>query len=180
MSKCDASNPSPGYCMRFVCFLCLFSAITIGCSSLEAYRLPENIDEIATIEDKEPQIGSLNYFYVMSIDRKRIDSRSRGIPSSRLGKNLRALGDPEDWIPLRVGLRKLEVIVCKYSPDVLDLLSFSGWHCGHAVLPLVVESGVHYRLGGSVNKQEDYAELWIEDANSGRTVLDVTRVPIVN
>ena len=154
--------------------LCNYTA----CSSLEPYRLPENTNPIATIEDKERRIGSFDFNQVMSINRKRVDSESRGIPSHRLDESSDALGDPEDWIPLRAGLRKLEVQICKYSPGVLDLLSFSGWHCGHAVLPLAAESGAHYRLCGSVNKQGDYAEIWIEDARSGKTIVDIIHVPI--
>lgn len=178
MSMCDFSNFHPRYCIRFVCFLLVLSTISTACSSLEPYRLLESTNPIATIADKERRIGSFDFYEIMSIDRKRVDSESRGIPSNRLDESFDGLGDPEDWIPLRAGLRKLEAQVCKYSPGVQDLLSFSGWYCGHAVLPLVAESGAHYRLYGSVNKQGDYAEIWIEDARSEKTVVDIIRVPI--
>ena len=178
MSMYSSSNFQPGDCIRFVCFLLILSTVATACSSLKPYRLSENTGPIATIEDKEPRIGSFDFHQIMSIDRKRIDSESRGINSNRLDEGFDAPGDPEDWIPLRAGLRKLEVQVCKYSPGVLDLLSFSGWYCGHAVLPLVAESGVHYRLRGSMNKQGNYAEIWIEDARSQKTVVDIIRVPI--
>jgi len=29
-----------------------------------------------------------------------------------------------------------------------------------------------------VNKQGDYAEIWIEDARSGKTIVDIIHVPI--
>lgn len=172
------SDPQARYCTRVVFFLAFFSVTATACSSLEPYRLPEDINNIATIEDKEPRIGSHNFVRVMSIDRKRIDSKSRGIPPSSLDESTNALGKSEDWIPLRAGLRKLEVQVCKYSPGILEVLFLSGWYCGHAVLPLVVEPRAHYRLCGSVNKQEDYAELWIEDAELQKTIVEVIRVPI--
>lgn len=166
--------------IRLVFLSTLLAAISVACSSLEPYRLPENIGEIGTLEDEEPRFGSRHYVRVMSIDRKRIDSGSRGVASVAPDDTINGTGDSKDWIPMRTGLRKLEVQACKYSPSLLDALSWSGWYCGHTVLPLTVEAGAHYRLHGSVNKQEDCAELWIEDAESGKTVVGIIRVPIEN
>ena len=157
--------------MRLAFFLFLITAIATACSSLEPYRFTESSGEGGTIEDQQARIGKLSYMEVMSIDRKRIDSRSRGIDADSLDQNDRAPGNPDKWIPLRAGLRKLEVLVCRYKFPW-------GWSCGRSVLPLVVEPGTHYRLCGSVNKQEDHAELWIEDARSGKTVVDTVRVPV--
>lgn len=163
-------NPYRRHCMRLVFFLLLITAIATACSSLEPYRFTESSGETGTIEDKQARIGSLSFVEVKSIDRKRIDSGSRGIDSDNLDKTDRTLGNPDKWIPLRTGLRKLEVLVCGYEFPW-------GWSCGRSVLPLVVEPGTHYRLCGSVKKQEDYAELWIEDTRSGDTVVGIVRVP---
>jgi hypothetical protein len=115
---------------------------------------------------------------VLSIDRQRIDRQSRGAPPYLLPETGDSSDDSENWIRLRSGLRKLEVQVCKFLPGLLDLFTYRGWHCGHAVLPLFVESGMHYRLCGSLNKREDYAELWIEIAESGEAVTEVVRVDL--
>ena len=166
--------------IRFVFFAALLAAISVACSSLEPYRLPDNISEIGTLEDRKPRIGLRDYVHVMSIDRERINSASRGVSSVARDDGITETGNPRHWIPMRTGLRKLEVQACKFSPGLFDVLSFSGWYCGHAVLPLNVEAGAHYRLHGSVNKQEEYAELWIEEVESGKTVSGIVRVTANN
>jgi len=164
--------------LHFIPVLSLITIVGTACSSLEAYRVPETGADIATIEDEPYKFGDFEYLEVMSIDRSRIDGQSRGVPAAWSTENGQLLGDPEALIPLQIGIRKLEARACKYSPPLQDGLMFGGWHCGHAVLRLVVESGTHYRVRGLVNKKEDYAELWIENTESGQTVTNVTRVAI--
>ena len=125
-------------------------------------------------------MGSLEYVRVLSIDRQRIDSESRHLPLGEFATGAIRPDDEKDWIPLRAGLRKLEVEVCKYSPDFLDVLAFTGWHCGHSVLRLTSESGSLYRLRGTVDKKQDRATLWIEDALSGDTVVSPVEAPLDN
>lgn len=159
------------------------SVITIvgtACSSLEPYRVTENMTDIATIED-EPRNFLLpaDFVEVMSIDRRRIDGQSRGVQAIWMTEYGQLLGDPRTLIALPAGLRKLEVQACKYSLPLKYGHVFGAWHCGHAVLRLVVERHTQYRLRGQVNKQDNYAELWIEYAKSGQTVADATRVELV-
>jgi hypothetical protein len=150
-----------------------------ACSSLEPYRVSATVTDIATIEDQAYKLLDSDFLEVMSIDRSRIDGQSRGINADWFPANGRILGDRDVLIPLRVGLRKLEVQACKYSPPLKYGHVLGGWHCGHAVLRLVVEPRTQYRLRGQVNKQDNYAELWIEYATSGQTAADVTRVDLI-
>ena len=167
--------------MRFhlVSVISVITIVGTACSSLEPYRLTENMAEIATIEDEPRSLLLMTGFVeVMSIDRRRIDGKSRGVPSIWMTEYGQPLGDPRTLIALQGGLRKLEVQACKYSLPLQYGHVFGAWHCGHAVLRLVVEPHTQYRLRGQVNKQDNYAELWIEYAKSGQTVADVTRVEL--
>lgn len=159
---------------------CLIAVLAIGsaCSNLEEYRRPKQDVRIATIEDDTHSLGSLEYVKLMSIDRRRIDQDSRGVSLDRLGADAASLGDPDDWVPLDAGVRKLEARVCKYRPGLLDVLAYSGWYCGHAVISLEAEPGVHYVLRGDLHKREGYAELWVEDGRSGAAVTEITRTDI--
>ncbi len=159
---------------------CLIAVLAIGsaCSNLEEYRRPEQDVRIATIEDDPHSPGSLEYVKLMSIDRRRVDRDSRGVSLDRLGADAASLGDPDDWVPLDVGLRKLEARVCKYRPGLLDVLAYAGWYCGHAVISLEAEPGAHYVLRGDLNKRQGYAELWVEDGRSGEIVTEVTLTDI--
>lgn len=151
-----------------------------ACSTLEPYRIAGADAATAAIEDDRYQIGSREYVRVLSIDRQRIDSESRDLPLGEFAAGTVRPDDEEDWIPLRAGLRKLEVEVCKYSPDFLDLLAFSGWHCGHSVLRLTSEPGSLYRLRGTADKKENRATFWVEDAVSGDTVVSPVEAPLAN
>ena len=158
--------------------LLVISACCAGCSTLEPYRISGTTSDVAFVEDDRPGMYSDFFRQILSIDRKRINSESRRLSANWSVKAGELPGDLDNWIPLRTGLRKLEVQVCEYDPSLWDLIAWSGWHCGHAVLALKAESGGHYRLNGTVNKKEDYAELWIENARSEEVVTDVTRVAI--
>lgn len=135
---------------------------------------------MAAIQDDRFQMGSLEYVRVLSIDREQIDSESRDLPLGEFAAGGVSPDEEDNWIPLRPGLRKLEVEVCKFSPGFFDLLSISGWYCGHAVLRLTCEPGSLYRLRGTVDKKEDRATFWIEDALSGDTVVSVVEGPVVD
>ena len=126
------------------------------------------------------QMGSLEYVRVLSIDRQRIDSESRDPPIGEFAAAGVSPDDEDNWIPLRPGLRKLEVEVCKYSPGFFDVLAFTGWHCGHSVLRLTSESGALYRLRGTLDKKANRATFWIEDALSGDTVVSPVEAPLDN
>lgn len=151
-----------------------------ACSTLEPYRAAGEETGTAAIQDDRYQMGLLEFVRVLSIDRQRIDSQSRGLSPDEFAAGVKSPGSESDWIPLRPGLRKLEVEVCKFSPGFLDFLALSGWYCGHTVLRLTSEPGSLYRLRGTVDKKEDRVTIWIEDALSGDTVVSAVEVPAVN
>ena len=153
--------------------------VVTACSNLEPYRVSETVTDIGTIEDQAYKFLNSYFLEVMSIDRSRIDGQSRGIRADWLPAEGGILGDRDVLIPLKVGLRKLEVQACKYSLPLNYGHVFGGWHCGHAVVRLVVEPRTQYRLRGQVNKQDNYAELWIEYAKSGQKAADITRIDLV-
>ena len=167
------SDPQARYCIRVVFFLAFFSVIATACSSLEPYRLPENINNIAFIEDNYREWSYKGSVYVMSIDRKRIDADSRRASRIWFDKNDDSVEHSRNWIPMHAGLRKLEVTVASehYFSFICTRLY------GHGVLALQAESGAYYRLRGEVNKEERFAEVWIENAQSGETVVTATRLP---
>ena len=156
----------------------LFAALATSCSTLEPYRAPNTITEYATIEDHPYRLGSIkDYDYVVSIDRKSVDSMSRGIAEGLYERSNLPGPVAANAIMLEVGVHKLEVRACKAFFELEHIFEIGGaWHCGRAVLRLDVMAGVHYRLAGSVNGEDDYAGLWIENARSHEKVAGPVRV----
>jgi len=155
----------------------LFSMLVASCSSLEPYRAPMTTSEYATIEDHPYRLGSTkDYDHVVSIDRKSVDSVSRGIAKELYEKSNLPESVAANAIMLEVGVHKLEVRACKAFFELEHVFEIGGaWHCGRAVLRLEVMPGVHYRLAGSVNGEEDCADLWIENAKSHEKVAGPVR-----
>jgi hypothetical protein len=151
-----------------------------ACSTLEPYRPAGAEADMAAIQDDRFRMGALEYVRILSVDRERIDSESRDLPIGQSAAGGVSPDHEDDWIPLQPGLRKLEVEVCKFAPGFLDVLALSGWHCGHTVLRLTCEPGSLYRLRGTVDKKEDRATFWIEDAVSGDTVVSTVEIPVDN
>jgi hypothetical protein len=114
-----------------------------------------------------------------------IDEQSRGVPAWFSTDYTLSHENPASLILIECGLRKLHVQICKYSPDILDLLSgiaggLSSWTCGHAVIRLDAENGRHYRIRGSINKKDDFSEFWIEDSETGHSVTHPVRAQGLN
>ena len=66
----------------------VFTMLLASCAnqSMEPYRVPDSITSYATIIDRPPIISTFEYEKIVSIDRKLVDSKSRGLPEG-VGSN---------------------------------------------------------------------------------------------
>lgn len=156
----------------------ILAVAAVACSGLDPYLQPQPESSFATIVDQPYKLFASEYVDILSVDRQRVVRESHvessGIDESKL---------PEDCSPkaivLSPGIRKIETRACKSWFDLSRILEWGGaWHCGRAVLRLEAEAGTRYRVRGSVSKQGEYAELWIEYLNFGRIVAGKTRVDL--
>jgi len=155
-----------------------YSAVGIGCATtLEPYIVPTSPAGYATIEDQPYRFGANKYVVVTTIERKRVDDKSRGVPeTSSIAVNA-SEDKTGELIVVAAGPRKLEIEVCKFAPGFWDFFSyFGGWYCKSTVLRLEASPGSHYRVDGTLNKKEDYAEFWIENTESDEKVAGPIRI----
>jgi|GEM_PF-7009795 len=152
----------------------LITMLMVGCASvkLEPYRVPGSISSYVTIKDRPFRIGMSEYEKIVSIDRKRVDSKSRGVPEDvGLDHN-----DLKNVIVLAVGVRKLHIEACKFYFNVINIFFGSPWRCANSVIRLEASPGFQYRVRAILNKKDDYADFWIESIESGDKVIEPIRV----
>jgi len=151
-----------------------------GCANmdLEPYRAPDSIASYAIIKDRPFKLTLSfhdKFIHILSIDRKRIDGKSRGIPKSvGSGHN-----DLKKALVLAVGVRKLHVEACREHATLFHVLFMPlGPHfrCADSILRLEASHGFQYRVRATVNKKDDYADFWIENIESGDKVTEPIRV----
>ena len=150
-----------------------FTMLVASCASvnMEPYRVPDSIASYATIKDRPAILNASDYVEIVSIDRKRVDSKSRRVPQGvGSGDN-----DIKNVIVLAVGVRKLHIRACKTPSTALSLL-VSVEFCASSVLRLEANPGYQYRARATVNEKDDYADFWIESIESGEKVTEPIRV----
>jgi hypothetical protein len=145
----------------------LLWAVTCGvlltACATKPYRVPESLVHYATIEYHLPEPFTSHFLHIISIDRKRIDRKSRGLPKAGSAD----IDNEKKVIALAEGTHLLHVHACERS---------GVWRCSNAVLRIEAVSGGQYRIEVTINRKGDYAEFWIESVESGDKVTKPIRV----
>jgi hypothetical protein len=94
-------------------------------------------------------------------------------------KRLKFSDSVNEPIDLATGVQKLHVSACQDAVSLVNALILwdaTAWHCAEAILRLDVIPGVIYELKAKVNRDKDFADIWIEIAETSETVVGPMRV----
>lgn len=139
---------------------------------------PSSLEEYSVIVVREPDHSGVPPFSgprgervaIRHIDRKRIPFFRRGQVPEDLKARLGEISgiNAKEAILISSGVHRLHICACEHE----GLSS----NCGSAVLRLSVQADMIYKATGNVSKRKDFVEIWIEDAESGSTIVDPIRV----
>ena len=143
----------------------------MACATNEFYGAPDCISDCAVINDD--LLGSSTHakkrVTIVSVDRQTIPAQRR-IITTRMSSNMKDVTGVNftKSIPLSPGEHKLSVAVCEIGPFAIK--------CARSIIRFNAEPNGRYRLGGSVSRSKDYADIWIEDLKGGGFAVDKVRV----
>jgi hypothetical protein len=142
----------------------LLLGLLAGCVSLDDYDPSSGVGIL--IEDlvylKQEGLPGSSVIFVVEIDGVKVTNKMRV-------KMPPATAASSGGIALRLspGTRKLKVRICE-----------SGWvgYCGEGYLRLEVRPDSRYRLRGELSKSKGYADIWVEDLQTGENAIERMRI----
>ena len=147
--------------------------LVTACAGLEPYRVPHPIGDYATIElqsDSTKPGGKSEAFYILGVDRRRLDRHSWGLPDATGTVSKKV-------ITLAPGTHMVHVRGCDQSAHFLLLVMLGPvLICGETILTFDAIGGENYLIHGLVSKSKDYAEFWIIERRSSQRVVGPQRV----
>ena len=173
-----------------VILLVTITSFLASCASKEYYSTPDNFVDYAIIDDQKyierDSWGAGSWARIVSVDRMEVHKRRRlltaDVVKSLPDEEARNMEDIKgidimNAIPLSPGEHKLLVEVCETDANVLSAILMTPYmKCAKAVVRLNAEPHGRYLLGGSVSKNKDHADIWIDDLRDGSLAVEKVRV----
>jgi hypothetical protein len=175
--------------LRGVSLMLAISVMASGCASPPGavHEMKELIDPTetdwyprpgpgeyeASIQDDywvEDVWGKDEFVFVVSIDRRVITTTGRGLPAEKPEEDPNRF---ENTIALNAGVQRMHLRACKRGRN---RIGFAGFYCTDRLVKLDALPDHRYRARALVNRQDDYADIWVEDLDSGEDVVEPVRL----